>query len=387
MLLVKKAWGFAWFALYTGSNNPLLLISLLAFLVHPSFLWFVIFIGALVFHYGIQEAVNGYISLTNLRQATSEFLNVESGYNLKEIDNAPFFEEKDYSHILRNRRRLLRFVDESQLADFSPGLLVHPVRVFLATKKDGGIFCGAKAYTNPRGAGLIFLSNEPTLLNAFQRFLLFHELEHVSVRGAAQLSYMYACRFWGLIGIAFILSVASSLFDWVVGAVYTIEWFFKCWYTMPIMREVIADNGSLRKLSDAEQTLVAHDLSQMLHDHDQSSFPRPGSKRPAFMSQGQLIWRFKFVDKFIKRKAKNQETVIEFYHMTSPVFVILYGMLFFHLAMVTPVPPEAPLILMFLYAGASLAQTIHFYKLSAAANRDVNNYLMRYAPGSLSAGE
>src|SRR6266498_5031812 len=208
--LIQKLTEWFLLAVNVGSYNPALIISFAAMIIHRSLFWIVIFIGAIGLHFAVQITIDSAISIRNLKAAKREFLDVETGFSLKGVDDATFFNTKDFPHILDNRRKLKEIFGNAEFIEAqanTPWLFkAHPLRVFIASKDAGGIIGGAKAYVNPRGPSLVFLAKQPDLLNATQRFVLLHELEHVSVRGAAHLTFGYGCRIWGLVGILFICS-------------------------------------------------------------------------------------------------------------------------------------------------------------------------------------
>jgi hypothetical protein len=356
-----------------ASYNPLALIALSGLIFHRSLFWALAAGLAVALNFAVQMFTEFRISAKNLEDAQREFTDPASSFCLRVINDFSFYRIQDFTHIVRTRERLRKLVGEERfkasLKDNPWMWEGDPLKVFVASSKNGGVVGGAKAYCNPRGTSLIFLSTGLEDMNATQRFVLLHELEHVSVRGAIQLTYMHASRIWGPVGIAFMCFAATAWFHWVAIAIYAIEGvLMKCWYTMPIMREVIADSGALVRLdSYEERKLAAEDILQLYRDYLETLRPRKaGDAMVPFKRHAELVWRTRSLEDFlVLLKPGDTVPTREFHKTTSVPFLILYLAFFIYIGAITPAPGLAPLGL------AALAILWSFLALSHVARRAI----------------
>lgn len=368
-----------WPLMYFGSYHPALLISFLALLFHPSLPWLLTVICAWVLFVFVQSFFNLVISVKNMREATREFLDQASGFTLQEVDTTSFFDLKSFP-ILQTRSMHRQIVGEGQDQEAVQGLPgtfhAHPLRVFVVARRDGALVGAVKAYLSPLGASFIFLARTPDSMNANQRFLLQHELEHVSTHGAPQFTLMRASRIWGLIGIVFASSIATSWFHWMGIAAYALGWLLTCW-SMPIMREVIADNGALNKIADpAQRELVSNDTLEIFRDHLRSGAANQPGRAFGFKRRMELTFRIKNLEEIIRHGAKIPlHAIAYFYHLRTHSFLIIYVPAFVHLAIVTKQPPFWLTVLMVCSALAAFLAAAILTKRSIPAFKQVDEIL------------
>ncbi|MFZ4660794.1 MAG: hypothetical protein ACOYNY_27530 [Caldilineaceae bacterium] len=245
--------------LYQGYCNPAFIISLVGFIFHPSVIWFFAFIIAFFLHIMVFTWADAQCSLKHLTEAYNDIVR-EGDYFLRQVDNSVTQSIHEFSAIKAYQKAPEAVKEFIKLNTWYHPLFKEPLKVFTAESNDGKAWQEPKAYTNFQGRSLVFLHHPFHQMDAFDRFLLLHELEHVNLNGARQLSQVYSRPIFLIFNMILLSFMAVSWWHWPIIAIYTVLNLLA--YSQAISkREVIADNGALLKLSNIEeQKEVVKDL-------------------------------------------------------------------------------------------------------------------------------
>jgi hypothetical protein len=176
--------------LYQGYCNPALMVCLSGFILHPSISWFLGLLVVYIFQLIALTWADVQCSIKHLKEACNDILN-EENYVLCPVDNSTTKSILEFSSIKIYQNLPVFAKKITKESPWYVDIYKEPLRVFIAEGKDGKS-CGPKAYTNFRGSSLVFLHDSFDELDALHRFFLLHELEHVNLDGAMQLSRMYS---------------------------------------------------------------------------------------------------------------------------------------------------------------------------------------------------
>ena len=236
---------------YQSYSNPLSVISLVWLATHPSVLSFSTVLVAWAFQIVALTWADAQCSLKHLKEAYNDVI-AEGSYRVYPLDDATSKDVEDFSSIGIYRKLPTFTKDILGKNPWYAGIFAEPLKIFVAEEKDGKVFAEPKAYTNFRGSSLIFLPRPFDQLDALDRFLLLHELEHVNLDGARQLSRFYSRPLLLLLNSIILFSLSTVYWQHLVILAY-IAINLIAHFQVIIKREVIADNGALLKLSTAEE--------------------------------------------------------------------------------------------------------------------------------------
>jgi len=239
-----------WF-LYQGYCNPALMICLSGFILHPSFSWFIGLLVVYIFQLIALTWADAQCSIKHLTEAYNDIISGDK-YILHLIDNSTTKSIQEFSSIGIYQKLPVPMKKIIKASPWYVDVYKEPLRVFIAEGKEGKSLGEPKAYTNFRGSSLVFLHRPFDELDTLDRFFLLHELEHVNLDGAMQLSQIYSRPLLVFFNLVLLCFLATSWWHWVLIAIYVIINLFAHLQSTG-KREVIADNGALLKLSNTEE--------------------------------------------------------------------------------------------------------------------------------------
>lgn len=239
-----------WF-LYQGYCNPALMVCLSGLILHPSISWFLGLLVAYIFQLIALTWADAQCSIKHLTEAYNDIISGQN-YILHPVDNSTTKSIQEFSSIGIYQKLPMPAKKIIKNSPWYVDVYKEPLRVFIAEGKDGKSLGEPKAYTNFRGSSLVFLHRPFDELDALDRFFLLHELEHVNLAGAMQLSRIHSRPLLLFFSLVLLCFLAASWWHWVVIVIYVII-NLVAHFQSAGKREVIADNGALLKLSNAEE--------------------------------------------------------------------------------------------------------------------------------------
>jgi hypothetical protein len=382
--LIFQSWldGPKWLIwwLYQSYCNPAFMICFIGFACHFSFLWFFSLIIAFSLALIVLTWADSQCSIKQLTEAYNDIVSDEN-YLLHPVDNSITKSIQEFSSLKIYEKIPLfakNFVAESP---WYRDLFKEPLCAFVAEDRNGKTLPDPKAYTNFRGSSLVFLPRPFNQLDAVERFFLLHELEHVNLDGAMQLSRRYSRPL--LLGFNIILLgvLSTSWWHWLIIIIYMI--FNLLAYVQATgKREVIADNGALLKLSNTdEQKEVVDFLIELSSSYLQNKELTTNwmSHTINFTDQGrnnlirQSVHIYKLNFSLQKKDKLSQSTAVwmdrllhfrwyeyrlqeseplPFLGWTSfydTIATVPFSLFFLYLGVITISPPIFPFVIMFIY--------------------------------------
>ncbi|MEM7589952.1 MAG: hypothetical protein AAF383_00245 [Cyanobacteria bacterium P01_A01_bin.83] len=252
--IVTSSWldGPKWLKVWLYQNylNSAVIISLVGLIFHPSLLWLGAFFIAVVLTISIITRADAQVSIKRLTEAYNDILDGDN-FILKPLAADTFLssviQESSSIEIYKNLQNTA-----VKTNPFYHNLFKNPLRVFIVKGKDKKILSNPKAYTNFLGQSLVFLDRDIEKIDVIHRFLVLHELEHINLDGARQLSRIYSRPIFMFFSAILLCLIAISWWHWLLIIVYVLL-NLNAHIQAKIKREVIADNAALIKLSNSEE--------------------------------------------------------------------------------------------------------------------------------------
>lgn len=342
----------------------------MGFVCHPSWLWVFGFIITCLFYGWVFTWADIECSFKHLKDARNDIL--DGNYLIHPVDSSVYESIKEFCGIgvyQKMYRMLPLFVknvmEKSPLYD---NLSKEPLLILSVEHKDGKSLTACKAYTNLLGPSLVFLNRRPEEMDAFFRFLLLHELEHVNRDGAEQLSQMHARPIALSFAVILLSFLATAWWHWLIIITYVLLNIVTS-IRAKERREAIADNGALRKLSNSEEQEEAIEYFIELNQ-DLSELPEPQIDMEAIkkrfeiltmlMDQGKLSnqdkrdyikeWMYRLgYFKLYQDCLKNHKKLpyLDWIPLEDRLFALPFNLFFLYLGRITLSPPIIPFVLMF----------------------------------------
>lgn len=147
-------------------------------------------LGGIFFYAVLARLTNVYCSRRSLKELEAEYLTTNHALHFQELDASPYLQRFDFParQILTQliRRPVTAIQNALPAGDNpleQPFFNDKPFRVFKVIPPRGLHVLSAKAYSNLIGTSIVFVKDDPENLSGPQRFLLLHELAHVSLSG------------------------------------------------------------------------------------------------------------------------------------------------------------------------------------------------------------
>jgi hypothetical protein len=253
--LITSSWlnGPRWLGvwLYQSYLNPALMVSLVGFVCHPSLIWLSGLVIAATLTTSVITRADAQCSIKHLTEAYNDILDGEN-FLLK-----PLAADSFLSSVIKESSSLAiyKHLQNTLVKDnlFYHTLFKNPLRVFVTEcKENGKILSSPKAYTNFLGQSLVFLHRPVEQMDTIDRFVVLHELEHINLDGARQLSRIHSRPFFMFFSTILLCFIVSDWWNWLLIIVYVLL-NLNTHLQAKTKREVIADNAALIKLSSFEE--------------------------------------------------------------------------------------------------------------------------------------
>lgn len=242
--LERSRWLKVW--LYQSYLNPALIVALVGFVCHPSLPWLVAIIIAVVLTTSVITRADAQCSIKHMTEAYEDILEGDNFLIEPLAADSFLFSVIQESSNLRIYEHLENTLQNNP---FYHNIFRNSLRVFVAEGRNGQILDSPKAYTNFLGQSLIFLNRAVEQEDAIDCFIVLHELEHINLDGARQLSRIYSRPMFLVFSTILLCFLTISWWHWIF-VVFYISLHILAYLQSKIKREVIADNAALIKLSN-----------------------------------------------------------------------------------------------------------------------------------------
>jgi hypothetical protein len=398
-------WAITW--IEESYSSPAQTICLLGLICHPSLFWAAAFVTAQLCHPWVISWGDVHSSLKHLEEVYS--LLKKEDYLLRPVDNLTytaiekFLDKSLYQTVFEQLKGPIKTnVDNDPFYKY---VSQEPVRIFIAEGKYGKLLPEPKAYTNLVGSSLILLHYPLDRMDAVDRFFLLHELEHVNPEGSKQLSALQSRPLFLCFSIPLLFFLTSVWWHWLIIAIYI--WKNLVANTKGLgKREVIADNGALRKLSSIEEKkevlefLIELSISNLQSIGDVQIINKAigWGDEPSRPQWEDLVERMELVIELKAQNKLNYSIVtwldrLRFFRSYEqnlkeelPLpslgwmsfedrrYALLFNLFFVYLGVITTSPPIIPFILMFVFVVFDT-----FYAIVCRAKiMFVNDYIDKY---------
>ena len=413
--IVTNSWleGPRWsqVCLYQSYLNPALIVALVGFVCHPSLLWLAAFIIAVLLTISVITRADAQCSIKHLTEAYEELL---------EGDNFLFKSLPPDSFLLSiiqksSNLRIYKHLENTlQNNVFYPNLFKNSLRILVAEGKNGQILDSHKAYTNFLGQSLIFLNRPVEQNHLIDCFLVLHELEHINLDGARQLSRMHSRPMFLIFSTTLLCFLAISWWHWIF-IIFYISFHILAQFQSKVKREVIADNAALIKLSNNELFTLedqkeivnyfiefnTENLENATNLETESINILTWEKNPFQLDTEEIIQRNKIIKKLrdenklntsIKDKIDrlrhwrwyeyrlNHDDSLPYLGWTSfwdNIGTVPFVLFFLYLSIITPYPPLFPLGLMLIFIVFDMFLFLGYMNKLQNIHETIENYFAK----------
>ena len=228
---------FIWTSSFFGMlfwNKPVFFYSLMGFIADPSLKWLLpCAVAFLILDSGIRFMAESASKLNNLKSASKELANYGQLVEITETPDIGELIEREKSNRFYKLAHFFGLADETE------------IRIFLLNESksiSGGAFSIADGF----GTSIILIDFDPSIMSQFQKFTLYHELEH-SGRNATERSRpaVDRIRCWTFIVLMIINS--KTLVDFLVVFLFLV--YFELHQLLKYdSREISADQTALYQI-------------------------------------------------------------------------------------------------------------------------------------------
>lgn len=409
--IVTSSWldGPKWLKVWLYQNylNPALIISLVGLIFHPSLLWLGAFFIAVVLTISVITRADAQVSIKRLTEAYNDILDGDN-FILKPLAADAFL-----SSVIQESSSIEIYKHLQNTAvknnPFYHNLFNNPLRVFIAKGKNKPLR-NPKAYTNFLGQSLVFLHGP--IIDTIDRFLILHELEHINLDGARQLSRIYSRPIFLAFSTILLCSIAIYWWNWLL-IIFYILLNLNAHIQAKVKREVIADNAALIKLSNSEEqqkvvefviemytddlqtatnldndsinilTWEEHPFQIQLEEQQQRIQLLNELRRQGQLTQStnQLIDRLRHF-RWYEYRLKKSESLpylgwTSFWDNITPV---PFNLFFFYLGVITSSPLLLPFILMIIFIVIDIFLFFKYMAKLQNISSSIDNHLALYNP-------
>lgn len=382
------------------------MISLVGFVCHPSLFWLGTFVIAVVLTISVITRADAQASIKHLTEAYNDILDGDN-FIFKPLAADTFLssviEESSSIRIYEHLQNI--FVKDHP---FYHTLFKNPLRVFIVEGKNGKILSSPKAYTNFLGQSLVFLHRPIEQIDAIDRFFILHELEHINLDGARQLSRIYSRPVFLFFSTILLCFIAISWWNWLLIIVYVFL-NLNAHIQAKVKREVIADNAALIKLSNSQEQqgvveflieLSTENLEQVTNLEPESINKLTWEEHPFQIQLEEQQQRMQLLNE-LKKQGKlthstnewidrlrhfrwyeyrlNKGESLPYLGWTSfwdNIAPVPFNIFFFYLGVITSSPPLLPFVLMLIFIVIDVFLFVRYMtKLQEISSR-IDNYLV-----------
>jgi len=241
-------------------REPLLVLSIFQLIIYKDFIWIIIYIEILFLQFIIEQIVSYATSFSQMKLFEKNFLSSNRDYQLFDykLDEKLIDIKKEFDFLFAK----YEIAENLDMTTKDLNVLKKPVRFYFAKSISNKVFHQCKAYIYIHGYAFIVLRTNNVERHPFEKFLFFHEIEHINFRGIISYLQMVTMQINHLISVALLILMSifyGFLIDSLLIIILSLLFSYELFINLPIRREQVADSSALLRLNqDERESIVIH---------------------------------------------------------------------------------------------------------------------------------
>ncbi|MFN7117401.1 MAG: hypothetical protein ACK4TA_11420 [Saprospiraceae bacterium] len=246
--------------LHWSFYHPIITICIVGLIVNPSWIYVIYLLVYIILSFLIDSVSQHQSTYYSLREVEIDFFGKDETISLVEIPLKEFLTDTDYLNPILKRASQFNIIQNSGLIPYFTAI---PVKAYLVKTKNNRLIGSAKAYVAYLSSSFIFLHMDFDEMNDHQKFIFYHELEHVKSQGLFHNIHRQSAKYWLYLNPIFLLFFISQWWHYLIIILYiTVFYRFKINW-MEGQREAMADNDAFRKIPKDKRIEVINSLLKL----------------------------------------------------------------------------------------------------------------------------
>ena len=312
-------------------HNPLAFIAAyVALFVKPFYYEGVVLYFFVLISYVLIGSIGQYLfSLAALKDFNKNFLSQDRKFELKfspgmqeVIDSHPGFSKSEAK---------LGFARHINMSDEAIQLFSKPNLGFVAEPLGQFVLSSCKAYSHLFGYNFIIGRTNNINDSAFERFLAYHELNHIDDRGITHLQLLIGLRAKYFVDLLILVGGAILLSDYwllLVALLYGFFTFLDKWGMMINKREILADHAGVSAIVESRDRIKI--LKLLIRSYDRNFQSAKGLEKNSWNERLKAL-KFRLEieesdlpDKHYEHELNTQKTLSSFFAVIALLYLFPY---------------------------------------------------------------